>query len=389
MIVVVEPFRESLEHAAFNSALLDTIAHAFPKTELTFIAPANHLVHVEQELGGWPAGIRHVGISVPSRHATFAQRLRGDFRTIALVNRFADDQDTSQLVFASVLPSILYAIALRKVSRRLRARVHAIMHGGLAELAHRPPRNPFSRLIGLRAAMPLAQAAGVGWIVLEHAIIKQLARIAPRIADRAAVLPHPVPLGFLDHGRSAEPALCRPLKVGFLGLGTPQKGLDNFLQLAHRFAEESPGMVDFRFIGRVHENFRDSAAPYLKYLDARPASAPLRRSDFVQALKQLHFSCFLFQGHHYDLTASGVLLDCIGLGIPILARPHPLIDELTARHGQIGLIAEPGQEFEVLKDFVTEPDAVAYAKWRENLADARESRTPEGLAQTVRDLLSE
>ena len=351
------------------------------------MAPANHARHVEQELTAWPQGMRHIEISVPHRHGGFSQRLRNDFRTVQLVARFLDENDVTQLVFASVLPSILYGIAFQKMTRRLRASVHAVMHSGLAELARPRMRNPLKNLVGLRAAMPLAQATGVRWILLEDAILKNLDALAPRLASRSSVLPHPVPPDFRGNRNGSEHELADPLNIGFLGLGTPQKGLFNFLALARRFAEDAPGSARFRFVGRVHESFREAAAPSLAYLDSKPADVPLRRSDFVHQLESLHLACFLFEGEHYDLTASGVLLDCIGLGIPLLARPHPLIEELTAKHGPIGLIAERGQEYDVLHEYVVRPDAARYAEWRANLAAARESRTPERLAQIVSQIL--
>lgn len=76
------------------------------------------------------------------------------------------------------------------------------------------------------------------------------------------------------------------------------------------------------------------------------------RPLFVERARRLTYGAFFFDGEHYSLTASGVLLDCIALGIPLLGCRHPLFTALEEEVGEIGHFCQPGEETAMVEQVI-------------------------------------
>jgi glycosyltransferase involved in cell wall biosynthesis len=230
----------------------------------------------------------------------------------------------------------------------------------------------------LRAPRPMH------FLVLERAILDTVRRKAPPLAARLTVLPHPLPPDLLEPPRLERPP-APPVKIGLLGLCTPQKGLNVFLDLARKLAD-SPARIEFHVVGRIHEQFAERTLAFMRYLSGQPSQAPLPRAEFVRGAAALHYAAFFFDGGHYAATASGVLLDCIALGIPLIGRRHPLLDALTEAAGDIGELCAPGEEEAMLRRLAESFDLQRYEKQRANMLSLRAERTPQALAAALRRL---
>lgn len=238
----------------------------------------------------------------------------------------------------------------------------------------------------VRLGAIMASQAAMQFVVLEQAIQQEIARRDQALASRFSVLPHFLPPDLLQPLPRPERPV-KPIRLGLLGLATPQKGLLNFMSLAREAQLNFPGEFEFELIGRLHEDFR-----YLKEECEQLTCAPLSdgvlsREEFVERIAHLDFALFLFAGGHYDLTASGVLVDCMALEVPVIARPKAIIQQVSDQAGgPIGLICPEGQELDMLEQ-VRKTTTSECQQFRQNLRLLADQRRPERLAELLAGLL--
>lgn len=378
MITIIEPVRVALEHQAFNASLLQAVVAAYPGESVEFWAEPGHLQSVAQSL---PVDlpISYFPLVIAPRRGNIWQRLRADFSAARLgLNRAKSPQQ--RVIFSSVTIPLLWAckaLCYLPLSHRL----GAIVHGGLAELRWNPRFNFFKRWTSLRWAMAIAPQWLSFW-VLEQSIADALPRFAPELAGRFAVFPHPLPPDLVDVVH--EPPR-QPVVIGLLGLATPQKGLLRFLNVAT--ALQGRG-AEFHLVGRVHQDWRTEVAGRLGVLSQQPESVPMPRQLFVERARRLTYGAFFFDGEHYSLTASGVLLDCIALGIPLLGCRHPLFTALEAEVGEIGHFCRPGEEMALVNEVINNFDPIRHRRQSEAMLRLREPRMITALAVRLRELLA-
>jgi len=373
MIIVSEPVRHGLEHQAINSAMLNGLLEVLAGESVHFIADPSHLATLLPDIAESNAARLHTeAVSLAPRHAQPYQRLGDDFRMARHTLRLARELGARAVIFLSVTQTLLFALGVLGTAAP-RVTCLGIMHGGLADLA--PRRGRIARYFprGLRLTMSLAARRRFRFIVLEEPIRTQLRHIAPRIADHTLVLPHPLPSDVMP--LPDTDAHARPARVGLLGLATPQKGLFVFAECARRFAQSRPGQVEFHCIGRIHADAKQRIAAFLEHFRTPPAVAPLERARYRELLGSMDYACFFFAGGHYDLTASGALLDCIAAGLPIIGRRNALLDSIESRFGPIGVLYDHDDPDSALQKAVELRSAPEYRAFRRNLLAAAAQRT--------------
>jgi hypothetical protein len=289
----------------------------------------------------------------------------------------SEEERASVLIFASVTRPILWHMRVLAAFYEI-PRTIAILHGGLSAALRRPRYNLAARWLSLGSAMAAAPSA-LSFAVLEKHILETVQNADSRLAHRIDLFPHPLPPDLLEGGARVPPE-TPPIKIGLLGLCTPQKGLFTFLRLAQRLTGTLVGNLEFHIVGRIHSDHLEQAQRYSEYLTIPTSSEPLPRNRFVDELARLHYAAFFFDGRHYDATASGVLLDCIALGIPLIGRRHPLIDALRESAGNIGEFCEEGQEEAMVRQLVERFDRDRYREQQANMLSLREARMPQALA---------
>lgn len=384
MLVLCEPVRLGLEHQPFNSAILEGLLAA-GESRVRFMADPGHQAAVLPAVAG--AGhIMPVDIELPPRHDPWRRRLSGDWRTARLALEQARADEASDLLFLSCTPGLLLALAWLAPRLGANLRILAIHHGGLIELTRQRFGRSRPLWTGLGFAMRRAERAGVRFLVLEEVIRAQLDAIAPALARATGTLPHPVPGDIRPGDSRSDRRPGTPIRIALLGLATPQKGLRVFLELARAMRERHPGVAEFHFVGRVHEDFAALAAQYAGYIATQPAAEPLARADFRAALERMDYACFFFEGTHYSMTASGVMLDCMAQGLPVIGRHSPLLDSLEARVGTIGVLCQPGMESQAVLEAARMRDLLEYQRFREHMQELGRERSAVATGGRVRDM---
>lgn len=388
MIIVCEFVRWGLEHVPFNAGLIAALNAAYPDEEIAFLGEASHVDALKSTLPGLQAAVNFVAVDIPARNARSDSRARKDWQLVrSTLNRYRQENQSNLYLFCSPTSAILWA--LRASLRKLRQNdcVQVVFHGELAFVARWQGRNPYFRAMSLRCAIQGGYHERVQYLVLEETIRTRLLELFPKLHSCIRVLEHPISPG----ETTRKPlSLTRPLEVGFLGLATPEKGLIKYLELAEASCDKLGDAVRFHLIGRLHVNYRHLAKRLTNVLASPLPGDRLDRLDYIRRLESLHFVCLMF-GPSYDLTASGVLLDCAGHGVPILGTPSPLLSDLTVRYGPLGYL-EPdaiGGLVKRLADILEHSASSSYDEFVANLGRIRQDRSVAATGERLRKLRNE
>jgi glycosyltransferase involved in cell wall biosynthesis len=380
MIVFCEPLRWNQEHVPVNRSLLEAVRLAYPDEEIRVYGEKQHLVH----LSGGPKGgrledVEFVPLELPARHATLRYRLLPDVRlTRFMLNRFKRDEH-NLLIFTSITVTILWTLRLfvKNVD------VWAIYHSGLQTLVGWRSRNPLKRIQDLETAIRFACKGQIQLIVLEKPILDTINHKIPELNDCVHLIDHPIPPGKFE---VAPLRLEAPLQFGFLGLATKQKGIFAFIDVAAKVKNKFAEKADFHVIGRLHQDIDTEYLPAIDCLTTKPSKLRLKRELYEKLVRRMHYVCLFFEGRQYDVTASGVLLDCIGREKPIVTSDIALFHRLEEQYGDIGLICKDGNYEKMIAKLIENPDPQRYRRQVENLRKAKNARSPSQLALKIKAL---
>jgi glycosyltransferase involved in cell wall biosynthesis len=234
----------------------------------------------------------------------------------------------------------------------------------------------------MRTALGIFGRSNIQFLVLEKGIRDAILGSTPFLTGKVEVLEAPIPP---NEGESGTIHLSKPIRFGFLGLANEQKGFSIFVELATQISRIYRNQAEFHAIGR----FPDRKAPVqeLGALAIKPCFERLSREDFVERVKQLHFAIFPHRTEQYELTASGVLMDAIAWGKPIIARRIPIFHDLFKKYGEIGYLFDDDVELaDVVKNVIVEFNQSHYNIQRLNILKARSARMPGALARTYREI---
>ena len=99
----------------------------------------------------------------------------------------------------------------------------------------------------------------------------------------------------------------------------------------------------------------------------------------VNRLKKLHYVC-LFYDKYYELSASGVLMDSIACGKPIIGTKLPILKTIEQRFGDIGYLCRKNEFSKTIGSIIKKNDSGRYRRQVFNMSKVKASRTPEKLA---------
>jgi glycosyltransferase involved in cell wall biosynthesis len=383
MIVVCEPLCRGWEHVPINAALLEIVCGAFPSSEIAFYGEESHITSLQTELDGATArAISWRPVPRPRRHAAFGERWYADARLMWHLVHLLRNATEGHLLLCGATPVMVLMIKMLVWSGAGRGNaVQIVCHGELASLTGWRSRNPFMRMRDWRSALTASNDRQIQFIVLEAPIRKSVVALFPALTSHLAVLDHPIPSIDLP---ASDVEFRAPFRFGFLGLASDAKGFPAFLEMAAVLRERFCDRVEFHAIGTLPPN---SLVPSMEALTVKPAMTKSSRSDFTRDIQQLHYVCLPYQGEHYELSPSGVLMDAIAFGKPVLSTGIPVVRALFERFGDIGYLCTDTLDFcDAITQIVNEADELRYRSQVRALRAVRESRTPAALAPTYRNM---
>ena len=375
-----------MSHVPFNASLLKTICLAFPGEPIHFYADKSHLKYVREEFGEDSSD--HVSwneLSIPGLKAGFYARLAPDFR---MVSSFLDMMTTDDVFVMTANPSVLWALKYYTAKPSHKGKkVQVILHGDFSTLYRIPRRsmlNPFYYVGSLKRALKMPGYERLQHIVLEEPIKDEVLKHLPFLHRNIEVLDHPIPLN--SDSISME-NLDLPIHFAFLGRAIKQKGFTTYLKVGAEVTKRFPGKVQFHYIGRVRGRLLSKYAKQMSFLYQMPGTERVERSEYTSRLKAVHFIC-LFYENKYKSCASGVLMDSIAWGKPIVGTKVPLFEKLQHTFGDTGYLSDKEDLIEVISSIVGNRDNQRYERQISNMMTLKSSRTPEALAVKYQDIVN-
>lgn len=370
---VYEPQCEGLEHVAVNAAFLEIVLLQARGERVVMHGERAHLAALDSSLGAISSEVTWQEILLPPRRAASWSRFLREFRNWRRVASAARAQGRGVLVLSCDAATVLSIKLLSWVCKT--PPVQVVIHGIAAELRGWRSRNPFRKVFDFRFALDLPSRGRIRYIVLEEGIREAILQLRPQRQSDTFVVPHPIGREEAQADLHVRPPSGDRLTVGFLGLATPAKGFDCFLDLASRFRADR--RVEFHAIGTFAKGWR----PDTSALSVPPRESKLSRADYVRAVRALDIVCLPFHGDHYELVASGAMLDAIANLKPLLAFPTTSLRHLE-RAQPIGYLCESVDEMaEVIRSLAGGSDQEGYLRRVAGMRNLRHARSPAELAR--------
>jgi glycosyltransferase involved in cell wall biosynthesis len=387
MFIVCESIAWGMEHVPFNTSLLRTIRYAFPDDTIRFYGEESHIGYIKEQMGAeFDGSILWESLTLPPRHAGFYRRIFSDFKRINFLLNKLDEHSVKHTLVTSANRSTLWAIKLLVNTAHKDKKVQAIIHGDFYPLSFRRALkhlSPLHRISSMKTTLKLIGYRRIQQVVLEEAVRDSVIREIPSLKNYVSVLDHPIPV---DEHLREDNWLRVPIHFGFLGHVTERKGFSQYLNVAADISKQFQGEVKFHVIGRIPERYKHLDPSELSFLGDLPDTKRLNRSEYIHKINKLHFVCMFFD-EAYEYTASGVLLDSIAFGKPLIATRLTTLKSLENRYGDIGYLCEPHEIVETISSIVKQKDSDRYKRQVSNMLRIKESRSPATLSIKYRELI--
>jgi hypothetical protein len=382
MIILCELSFIGRAHVPFNAGLLATIHAAFPKEDLGFYGSSTHIEELKQQLeDSLRSCISWKEILPPSPGSVYLKRYLSELKILRCLIRDLPRDSTSRVLLTSAYPSTILALKIARLLYWKDLPAQIVLHG-LSGVVGKRYRHPIRRFQDMKTALTLFWNENIQYLVLEEPIRKTVLQSLPFLSGKVETFEHPV--SPFEGGIQAVD-LSEPICFGFLGLADRPKGFPVFNELASHVTAKYGRRVEFHAIGHLPSNGAPVCAS--EALSTKPGTALMSRDKFLNAVQTLHFIVLPHEAQSYQLTASGVLLDAITWGKPVIARKIPIFENLFEKHGDIGYLFGDDTELDkIVGQIVQAGDKSRYHRQILNLRGVRKSRAPETLASAYRDI---
>lgn len=119
--------------------------------------------------------------------------------------------------------------------------------------------------------------------------------------------------------------------IGFVGVGSYNKGIDVFARMAERF----DGMgCRFMLAGFVPDPAMERR---LRTAGVESVSgAPIGAASYRHGIEEMDYVCFLYRPRPYRFVASAAIFDALNARKPVIVLANDFFDPLFEEHGRIG-----------------------------------------------------
>jgi hypothetical protein len=385
MIVICEPMFWGFEHAPVNAALIGTVANAFQKDELLFLAEAEHIRHVKSILDANSIAVRYREMATPPRTPLRLNYKRSvpDFRLYRNVFHLASENRAKTIIFCSAMsPGI---ISIKALLRRYRDVVClVVLHDILKDVIRVPSLRPDRLFFWLRLWLSFGNTQRLRYVVLGPCIEERLKCYVPRVSSYVSSIDHPY---FFRDDVSPEPFADNAIHFGSCGVGSFEKGTDIFFGLAEEAQSvKTTYKSAFTLVGYIpQQQLKD--VPHGSVNIPFP-DVPLDRETYEKYCRNIDYALFLYKPDAYELRASGAILDAFSFLKPIIAMKTPLSEYYFKKMGDIGYLCENRTAIKnTILDILETRPLDRYRQQKENILAQRGQFSPAGLSRKFRSLL--
>ncbi|MCL4641641.1 MULTISPECIES: glycosyltransferase family protein [Olivibacter] len=327
MIYFAELFMTGGQHAAFNGAMLQVLARAFPREKISLFAAQSHyeeLIAKESDLTGVLYHPVHI---ISNKSGNPGRWLLKFFNELIQIIRvlIRGRKKSIHLIYFSFL-SPLGQWLVSKYARYMAYKGQKILitlHG-LDILHPAGSQKRVDRIYAKLLKKAFACAAkNKRYIVLEERVADYLVKNRHLQPAEIVQIAHPY-----QFQASISPRIDKPVIFAHLGIARLAKNSHLFFDLASRFATEiSRGDIVFQVVGPVLPELKPYLNPWVQYVNHEVF---LSQVDYQRHCERAHYAVFFYDESNYALTSSGAVMDAIAYRLPILALTGPVFDSLQS-----------------------------------------------------------
>ena len=213
-------------------------------------------------------------------------------------------------------------------------------------------------------------------MVLGPHIEERLKQFVPRVSGYVSSIDLPY---FFSDDVSPEPFADDAIRFGSYGVGSLEKGTDNFFRLAEEVhSAKTTYKPTFTQIGRIDERLK--AVPH-RSVNIPSPDVPLDREAYEKYSRCIDYGLFFHRPDTYELRASGAILDAFSFIKPIIALKSPLSEYYFKKMGDIGYLCE---NYDAMRDTVLDildrRPTDRYRQQQENILTQRVQFSPAGVS---------
>jgi hypothetical protein len=330
-MIICEPISEESQHLPFNQAVLQEIINN-EASRIIFYAAESHWLKFAPRIKT-SKHIEFINID-PIGRADNASAWIKAFVLLCSIKKKVRSKE--KIIFLS---STSGTIGLSELLFS-KNRVYNILHMALARMDRHVPRNPFTKWLSIRKTISRIVKPNIYIVMLEENITENLLRVFPYLKHNVISLPHPLPL-------DAAPVIKKVVDKKFINICFPgtfstAKGASLFENLTESFSKSE--RLKFVIAGK-----KDKSWPSYKekLFDISPSCDYLSRAEYLRKLRD---STYLFLGHDeaiYKWCASGVYLDALCQGIPIIAKRSVFFENEFSIYGEFGYLFNTLEDIQV------------------------------------------
>ncbi len=374
MPVVYNSLCWGTSHAPFDAALVCAAHAAFAGEPVAFLGAADHLAEVSRLVpAAVAATVAWIPIDImPRSDKRLPQRLHAEWRLLGRALRQAARDEARVVIAAAGSPAIFLAASRLALRRHRNTTVALVHHGALGGMLT-------SRR--LTAYLRVADRSGARQIVLGESIRRNLVSQSGAWRHLAAIH-HPYLFPHVAPG-----ALQSPVRFGFFGLASHEKGFAIFCALA---AELGPASgATFELIGSLAPEWAARLPPGGDQVLGTAAAGPLSRGAYEQRVAAVHYAVMPYSARHYRMVGSGSVLDALAFGKPIIAVRNDLLQSIFDELGEVGYLCDDREALRAQLDAVVRHPPVAdYRRQVANIMAGRHRFAPEAVARELVAALS-
>lgn len=381
-IAVLDLFAQGKRHVAFNVALSESIYSAL-KQKINFYCNQNYY---KQNLTYFNEA--HVSL-IQSYNVDVRKPYRLSFfisvwRFMLAFLKIHKQTKTNHFFILETTPACIWASKVVNLLRFKKFNFYFLFHGELSTVKENKPVSPLlPKWLNYKYSVSAINPNYAKIIVLEQHIKTNLIKLLPHLSNSIECLAHPT--YYQDKPDAPARGNTNKLSFGYFGTATLDKGFDHFLEIA----SNNHTQADFKAITTDIKNIYKHNYANKTKLAMGPFKKPLSYDDFYQTLTGCDFVILPFRYDYYQFAASGVMIDCMNMLIPMITLKNEYTENLFKQHGQIGYLCDDLEEMDRLIKQLIQTGCVQTQMFKENLKQARLDRNEQACGEQLSQIFNQ
>ncbi|GEM_PF-3177384 len=380
-IAVLDLFAQGKRHVAFNVAMSESIYSALGK-KINFYCNKNYYTQNQNYFNRQHVNLiesYNVDVRRPYRLAFF----KSVWRFFLAFKKIKKQTNATDFFILETTPAAIWASKLINLFTSNKSNFYFLFHGDLSTVKENKRVSPLlPRWFNYKYSVSKIPPQYATIIVLEHHIKNNLSQLLPELEPSIACLPHPA--YYQDKTGNESKESHGKLSFGYFGTATLDKGFDRFLELA----TQHQSRAEFKAITTDTKNiYREHFADKVQ-LTMGPLEKALCYDDFYQTLTSCDFVILPFRYDYYQFAASGVMIDCMNMLIPMITLRNEYTENLFKQHGQIGYLCDNLDDMNKLIQTLIQQGCKQSDEFKNNLRQARADRNEQACGKTLTHIFS-